>query len=80
MNDAFEKHLEKYALSPTVIGLYKKIITDTYEDAMRAVFEAKNKGKSAKKADLPVKVAHTGQFSNYFMEDLRKISNISMFI
>ena len=47
-------------------------------DSLTALFEAKNKGKSTTKVDLPSQVAHTGQFSNYFMEDLRKISNISI--
>jgi site-specific DNA recombinase len=34
VNDAFEQQLEKYALNPAVIGLYKKIITDTYGETV----------------------------------------------
>lgn len=43
-------------------------------DNMKAVFAAKNKGKSTQKVDLPCVVALTGQFSNYFLEDLRKMA------
>ncbi|MBD1385938.1 recombinase family protein [Mucilaginibacter rigui] len=34
VNEAFEAHLSKYALDPAVLALYKKIITDVYEEAL----------------------------------------------
>jgi hypothetical protein len=42
-----------------------------------AVFEGKKEGKPSIKLDLPVMVALTGQFWNYFIEDLLPLVNVS---
>ena len=68
-------------LTALIIKTSKEIVRDINKairifNSLEAVFKAKKKGKPTAKIDLPGLVALNGQFSNYFVEDLKKISTL----